>query len=100
MKHYSMCTLVVGVYTLTQPGFPVHPVLHLTRLKGHSESYYIMMSSVTAGGHVTVLLDREIMDRNIHALSLESLSSVDIIQRLRYHISSVSDICEVLCANV
>ena len=45
---------------------------------------------MVSGGHVTVLMDREIMDRNIHALGLESLSSVDIIQRLRYHISTVS----------
>ena len=31
------------------------------------------------------------MYRNILALGLESLSSTDIIQRLRYHISSVSE---------
>ena len=45
------------------------------------------------GGYLTVLMDNEIMQRNIHALGLQFLSSVDIIKRLRYHISSVSKLC-------
>ena len=43
---------------------------------------------------MTVLMDKKIMQRNIHALGLQSLSSVDIIKRLRYHISSV---CVCVC---
>ena len=45
------------------------------------------------GGYLTVLMDKKIMQRNIHALGLQFLSSVDIIKRLRYHISSVSELC-------
>ena len=38
-----------------------------------------------------MLMDKDIMYRNIHALGLEYLSSVDVIKRLRYHISSVCE---------
>ena len=54
---------------------------------------------------MTVLMDKEIMQRNIHALGLQSLSSIDIIKRLRYHISSVRDVfvfvwCVCVCVCV
>ena len=48
---------------------------------------------------MTVLMDKEIMQRNIHALGLQSLSSVDIIKRLRYHISSVGTKKLSVCVN-
>ena len=53
------------------------------------ESCDQFMSYMVPGGYVTVLIDKDIMQRNIHALGLEMMSSVDMIKRLRYHISSV-----------
>ncbi len=41
------------------------------------------------GSHLTILLDKELLKRNIDALGREFLSSADMLRKLRYHISSV-----------
>lgn len=41
------------------------------------------------GSHLTLLTDKELLRRNIEALGRDYLSSVDVLQKLSYHISSV-----------
>ena len=41
------------------------------------------------GSHLTLLLDKELLKKNIDALGREFLSSTDMLRKLRYHISSV-----------
>ena len=42
-----------------------------------------------SGAHLTILVDRTHLHRNIKALGEDFLSSTDIVERLRHHLSSV-----------
>ncbi len=41
------------------------------------------------GSHLTLLTDKELLKRNIQALGRNYLSSINVLQKLSYHISSV-----------
>ena len=101
---WDACCPKCGTYDIVASSYTIYGICNIWIIyyiyghhvwDQHDRSNYMILFHLhdSIGGYLTVLMDNKIMQRNIHALGLQFLSSVDIIKRLRYHISSVSKLC-------